>query len=223
MRTRSPAGSFRPWKNLPWTSSWAFLRPLPCAASGALRGAHAAAGCPVTRPAAPQAGGECPWSRPALDGCTQLSRWPHKPTCFPTGFLLAAPQGPGPPRHHPAEGTSAGEAEMQTDGGLDQRGLHCLPFTCIRCSFHTRVGGRGGAWSFPEKWVPGLEPGQVRRGGGEAQAVDVTSDLAQVSGLDTGASTGPPLSPSLPEPTGMLTLTPRTVLRFKERVCHSSW
>ena len=41
--------------------------------------------------------------------------------------------------------------------------------------------------------------------------MDVTSDLAEVSGLDTGASTGPPLSTSLPEPTGVLTLTPRIV------------
>lgn len=51
---------------------------------------------------------------------------------------------------------------MQTDGDLDQRGLHCLPFTCIRCSRQ----GRG--LELPGKWVPSLEPGQVRRGGGEA-------------------------------------------------------
>ena len=155
MRTRPSAGSFHLWKNLPWTSLWPFFHPLPRAAGGALRGGHAAAGCPVARPAALQAGRECPWSRPGLDGCTQRSSWLHKPNRFPTGLLLAGPPRPRAPRHHPAEGTSVGgEAEMQTDGGLEQRGLHCLPFTCIRCSFHTRAGGRGGAWSFPENGSP---------------------------------------------------------------------
>lgn len=149
-RARPPAGSFRLWKNLPWTGSWALLRPLPRAASGALRGAHAAAGCPVTRPAAPQAGGECPWSRPALDGCTQLSRWLHKPNCFPIGFLLA-----GPPRLRAPSGTT-----WQRGHGSEEK-LKCRrteTLTSGACtvflSHALGAPGRGGAWSFPENGSP---------------------------------------------------------------------